>query len=127
MIITTIPELVANLSTVVFPQEDISAEHELRLRRQVRKNCDALLAYIQHRMPHDAARPGHMAILCGMRKEVLELQHECGTLALLAAQPKRRSQRIARISELYEEVRGSSVLLCQQADPRYTDAVAIAM
>jgi hypothetical protein len=127
MTITTVPDLVENLTPVVFPEDDISAEQELRLRRQIRDNCDYLLSFIQYLLPLEAKNASHMAILTGMRKEVMELRQECGTLALLSLQPRSRSQRLARISELYEEVRVSAVLLGQQVDISYTDAIASAL
>jgi len=125
--ITTIDDLVENLIPVVFPEDDISAEEELRLRRQIRDNCDYLLSFIQYLMPLEAKNAGHMAILAGVRKDVIDLRKECGTLALLSLQPRSRSQRLARISELYEEVLVSAVLLGQQVDISYTDAIASAL
>src|SRR6267154_3525644 len=110
MTITTVPDLVDNLIPVVFPRDDISAEQELRLRRQIRDNCDCLLSFIQYRMPFVAKNDHHMAILAGIRIDVIDLRKECGTLALLSLQPRSRSQRLARISQLYEEVRVSAVL-----------------
>ncbi len=125
--ITTIDDLVDHLIPVVFPEDDISAEQELRLRRQIRDNCDYLLSFIQDRMPLAAKNDHHIAILIGIRKDVIDLRKECGTLALLSLQPRSRSQRLARISELYEEVRVSAVLLGQQVDISYTDAIASAL
>jgi hypothetical protein len=125
--ITTVPDLVDHLTPVVFPEDDISAEQELRLRRQIRDNCDCLLSFIQYLMPLEAKNDHHAAILSGARIDVMDLRKECGTLALLSLQPRSRSQRLARISELYEEVRVSAVLLGQQVDISYTDAIASAL
>jgi hypothetical protein len=125
--ITTIDDLVDHLIPVAFPRDDISAEQELRLRRQIRDNCDYLLSFIQYLLPLEAKNAGHMAILTGMSKDVMEVRQECGTLALLSLQPRSRSQRLARIRELYEEVRVSAVLLGQQVDISYTDAIASAL
>src|SRR5260370_4334621 len=108
--VSTIPELVQQLTTVSFPLGDISAEGELRLRRQIRRNCDALLSFMQDLIPREADRPSHLTILVEMRTEVLELRRECGTLSLLTLRPRRRSQRLRKLRKLYEEVRLSSVL-----------------
>jgi hypothetical protein len=128
MCISSIPDLADRLTSVRFPEGDeVSSGELVRLRREIRGNMDELLSFVQDLIPREAGRPSHLAILMEIRKEVLELRQQCGKLRLLILSPRRRSQRLQVLRTLYEEIRTSSVLLCQQTDSRYTDAVASAL
>jgi len=112
--IRTIDELHSYIEAVSFedgPGDAISA---------MRANCCALLAFLQSQNLKFRRSPA----AAQLREEALKLVQECDTLKRRAVRP---GASFNRLRDLYEGLRVSVMLVCQQLDPTQIDSLAEAL
>lgn len=122
--ITSVPTAIEELRRVRFPQDFISAEELIVLKRDVRRNTDVLMSLVHHLLP--AATPTHLAVLNQLRRDLFEVRRECGKLAVNFLRPRHR-RIVERLQKAYEEMRLSAILVCQQTEPEHIDSLVVAL
>src|SRR5690242_9945673 len=102
--ITTIEALIAALSPVCFPDDQqITAVEVVRLKADIRANCDLLLEYVHAVLPAAVASPGRLIILNQLRRDIFEVRIECGKVSVNFLRPKHK-RIVSRVRAAYEEM-----------------------
>jgi hypothetical protein len=125
--ITTIEALIAVLSPVVFPgDQQITAVEVVRIKSEIRANCDLLLEYVHAVLPAAVASPGRLIILNQLRRDIFEVRSECGKVSVNFLRPKHK-RVLSRMRAAYEEMKLAAVVLCQQEEPALIDSLTVAL
>lgn len=125
--ITTVEALIASLSPVRFPDDpQITAVELIRIKSDIRANCDLLLEYVHAVLPAAVASPGRLIILNQLRRDIFEVRNECGKVSVNFLRPKHR-RILSRVHSAYEEMRLAAILLCQQEEPALIDSLTVAL
>jgi hypothetical protein len=124
---TTIEGLIATLSPVRFPDDQqITAVEVVRVKGEIRANCDLLLEYVHAVLPAAVAYPGRLIILNQLRRDIFDVRSECGKVSVNFLRPKHK-RILSRIHAAYEEMRLAAVLVCQQEEPALIDSLTVAL
>jgi hypothetical protein len=113
------------LRQVRFPEEYISAEELVILKRDVRRNTEVLMSLVQHLLPAGMASPTHLVILNQLRTDVFKVRRECGKVTVTLRPRHRRI--VTGLQKAYEEMRLSAILVCQQTEPEHIDSLTVAL
>lgn len=125
--ITTIESLIASLNPVRFPDDQqTTAVEVIRLKGEIRANCDLLLEYVHAVLPAAVASPGRLIILNQLRRDVFEVRSECGKVSVNFLRPKHK-RILSRLRAAYEEMRLAAIVVCQQEEPALIDSVTVAL
>jgi hypothetical protein len=125
--ITSIEQLIAALSPVRFPDDQqITAVEVIRIKGEIRANCDLLLEYVHAVLPAAVASPGRLIILNQLRRDIFEVRSECGKVSVNFLRPKNK-RILSRTRAAYEEMRLAAIVVCQQQEPALMDSLTVAL
>jgi hypothetical protein len=125
--ITTIEALIAALSPVRFPDDQqITAVEIIRIKSDIRANCDLLLEYVHAVLPAAVASPGRLIILNQLRRDIFEVRNECGKVSVNFLRPKHK-RVLSRVRAAYEEMRLAAIVVCQKEEPALIDSLTVAL
>jgi hypothetical protein len=126
--ITTIAALLSELRPVRFPEDQyVDAVEVIRLKRDIRRNCDLLICYAYCQLRTAALlTPDHIIILNQLLRDAHEVRHEYGKVAVNFLRP-RHKRILANVKVAYEEMRLAAILVCQQSEPALIDSLTVAL
>lgn len=125
--VTTIEGLIASLKPVHFPDDQqITAVQIIRLKSDIRANCDVLLEYVQAGLPAAVAWPGRLIILNQLRRDIFEVRTECGKVSVDFLRPKHK-RILSQVRAAYEEMKLAAIVVCQQEEPALIDSLTVAL
>jgi len=125
--ITTIPALLERLQPARFPDgQYLSALDVIRVKSEVRHNCDLLLQYVHAVLPLAVAEPGYLIIINQLRRDVLEVRQECGKVSVNFLRPRHR-RILSKLRGAYEEMKTAAVVVCQRDEPALMDSLSVAL
>jgi hypothetical protein len=120
--ITTIEALIAALTPVRFPDDQqITSVELIRVKSEIRANCDLLLEYVHAVLPAAVASPGRLIILNQLRRDIFEVRSECGKVSVNFLRPKHK-RILSRKRAAYEEMRLAAIVVCKQEEPALIDS-----
>ncbi|HEY4678903.1 MAG TPA: hypothetical protein VIJ01_17180 [Candidatus Angelobacter sp.] len=124
---TSIEALIVAVKPVRFPDEQqITAVEVIRLKSEIRTNCDLLLEYVHAVLPAAVASPGRLIILNQLRRDIFEVRSECGKVSVNFLRPKNK-RILSRLRAAYEEMRLAAIVVCQQEEPALIDSLTVAL
>lgn len=125
--VTSIPQLLEKLQPVHFPDgQFLTAVDVIRVKAEVRNNCDLLLQYVHAVLPRAMADPGYLIIINQLRRDVFEVRQECGKVSVNFLRPRHR-RILASVRNAYEEMRLAAVVVCQRDEPALMDSITVAL
>jgi hypothetical protein len=125
--ITTIDALIEALRPVNFPDDQqITAVEVIRIKGEIRANCDLLLEYVHAVLPFAAASPGRLIFLNQLRRDIFEVRSECGKVSVNFLRPKHK-RVLSRVRAAYEEMRLAAIVVCQKEEPALIDSLTVAL
>jgi hypothetical protein len=125
--ITTIEALIPALTPVRFPDDQqITAVEVVRVKSEIRANCDLLLEYVHAVLPVAVGSPGRLILLNQLRRDIFEVRSECGKVSVNFLRPKHK-RILSRIRAAYEETKLAAVVVCQQEEPALIDSLTVAL
>jgi hypothetical protein len=125
--ITTIDALITALNPVRFPDDQqIGPVEVIRLKSEIRANCDLLLEYVHAVLPAAVASTGRLIILNQLRRDIFEVRSECGKVSVNFLRPKHK-RILSRVRAAYEEMRLAAIVVCQQEEPALMDSLTVAL
>jgi hypothetical protein len=125
--IISIEQLIAALSPVRFPDgQQITAVEVIRVKGEIRANCDHLLEYVHAVLPAAVAYPERLIILNQLRRDIFEVRSECGKVSVNFLRPKHK-RILTRVRSAYEEMRLAAIVVCQQQEPALMDSLTVAL
>jgi hypothetical protein len=125
--ITSIESLLSALAPVRFPDDQqITAVEVIRVKGEIRANCDLLLQYVHAVLPAAVASPGRLIMLNQLRRDIFEVRAECGKVSVNFLRPKHK-RILSRVRAAYEEMRLAAIVVCQQEEPALIDSLTVAL
>jgi hypothetical protein len=125
--VTTIEDLIAALTPVHFPDDQqITAVEIIRLKGEIRRNCNLLLEYVHAVLPAAVASPGRLIIINELRKDIFEVRSECGKVSSNFLRP-RHKRILSRVRAAYEEMRLAAIVVCQSEQPALMDSLTVVL
>ncbi len=110
-----------------FPDDQqITAVEVIRVKGEIRANCDLLLEYVHAVLPAAVASPGRLIILNQLRRDIFEVRSECGKVSVNFLRPKNK-RILSRTRAAYEEMRLAAIVVCQQQEPALMDSLTVAL
>lgn len=126
--ITCIPMLLHELRPVRFPESaQVTAKEVIELKRDIRRNCELVLAYAYSQLRTSAMlSPDQVIILKQLVLDAHEVRREYGKVSVNFLRP--RHQRIlANVRLAYEQMRLAAIVVCQQSEPALMDSLTVAL
>lgn len=125
--ITTIDGLIAALKPVRFPDDQqIGSLEVIRVKSEIRANCDLLLEYVHAVLPAAGASPGRLTTINELRRDIFEVRAECGKVSVNFLRPKHK-RILSRVRSAYDEMKLAAIVVCQQEEPALIDSLTVAL
>src|SRR5579871_462605 len=101
----------------------------LHLLRQTKRNSDYILSYVELRRQNPSLTQEQLIMLDEMWNDALHCSTQSVILMPLLFLPGRARIRkgITALSDTYEQLRLSAILVCQDAEPTLMDSVAFSL
>ena len=125
--ILTIPDLLAHLRPVRFPEShQVKAKDLVKLKRTIRHNCEMLCDYAYVQLRESPLSDSMTIMLKQLLRDAHETRRECGKVSVNFLGP-RHGRILTGVRAAYEDLRLTALLVCQQSEPTLMDSLTISL